>query len=190
MKIYTKTGDQGDTGLFAGPRVSKDHPRIEAYGTVDELNAAIGLVRVHALAEESDRLLHDVQNDLFALGAELATPDPAAHGMDLLGEDRVGMLERAIDRMESELPKLTQFVLPGGAPAAAALHLTRAIARRAERRVVTLSHTDQPVAARVVRYLNRLGDMLFVMARLTNQQAGWADRPWTKPEAGQETGGQ
>jgi cob(I)alamin adenosyltransferase len=183
MKIYTKTGDGGDTGLFAGPRTSKDHPRIEAYGTVDELNAALGLARVQPLSATLDGLLGAIQNDLFSLGAELATPDPGAHGMLLLRDDRVEALERAIDRMEQELPPLTQFVLPGGGAAAAALHLARAIARRAERRVVTLQHGDEPISPRLIRYLNRLGDLLFVMARLANQHDGHPDLPWNKPAA-------
>ncbi len=183
MKIYTKTGDQGETGLFAGPRIPKDHPRIEAYGTVDELNAALGQARLHESDALIDQVLQEVQNDLFSLGAELATPDPKKHGLELLDESRVEALERAIDRAEERLPPLTQFVLPGGTAAACSLHLARAVARRAERRVVTLARTEQPVSLRLIRYLNRLGDLLFVLARLANHHAGVPDRPWEKPLA-------
>jgi cob(I)alamin adenosyltransferase len=181
MKIYTKTGDEGVTGLFAGPRIPKDDPRIEAYGTVDELNAALGQVRGRDCDPRIDEILDGVQNDLFSMGAELSTPDPRKHGLVLLDDQRVEALEEAIDRMEEQLPPLTQFVLPGGVATAATLHLARAVARRAERRVVALSQAGPEVSARLVRYLNRLGDLLFVMARWANHQAGVSDRPWRKP---------
>jgi cob(I)alamin adenosyltransferase len=184
MKIYTKTGDRGETGLFAGPRVSKDHSRIEAFGTVDELNAAVGVVRAAGAMEAIDDLLGGIQHHLFAIGAELATPDPAAHSTDLICEEHVLGLERAIDQYESELPELKQFVLPGGTSTAAALHLARAVCRRAERRVVTLAHAESSAAFdQVIPYLNRLGDLLFVLARATNATAKLPDVIWVSPRA-------
>jgi cob(I)alamin adenosyltransferase len=179
MKIYTKTGDDGETGLFGGPRVRKDHPRIEAYGTVDELNAALGLVRSNPLPEEVDSLLARVQNELFDLGAELATPEPARMGTATLGAEAIANLEGAIDRHESILAPLKQFVLPGGTRAAAELHLARTVCRRAERRLLSLAAVE-PISQSLVVYLNRLGDLLFVLARAVNQAAGVADTPWRK----------
>jgi cob(I)alamin adenosyltransferase len=182
MKIYTKTGDRGDTCLFGGPRVSKDAPRIEAYGTVDELNSVLGMVRAEGVAAEFDALLAQMQNELFALGAQLATPDPAAHQTAMIGAAQIQGLEQAIDRFERDLEPLQQFILPGGTPAAAALHFARTICRRAERRLVTLAHqSTEPIAGELVIYLNRLSDLLFVMARAVNRQAGCADVPWQKP---------
>jgi len=181
MKIYTKTGDAGQTGLFGGPRVAKDDPRIEAYGAVDELNAAIGVARAESLPAEIDSLLARVQNELFDLGAELATPNPAAHGMAVLGPMHFAALEQAIDRFEATLPPLKEFILPGGSRGAAALHLARTICRRAERRLVTLvQNSAEPVSGNLVVYLNRLGDLLFVLTRAANAAAGVADVPWRK----------
>ncbi|MBL9093396.1 MAG: cob(I)yrinic acid a,c-diamide adenosyltransferase [Planctomycetaceae bacterium] len=179
MKIYTKTGDDGDTGLFGGPRVRKDHPRIEAYGTVDELNAVLGLVRTHALPNDVDSLLENVQNELFDLGAELATPEPAKFNIHGVGEVQTSRLEQAIDRFEEELEPLKQFILPGGTPAAAYLHVARTVCRRAERMLVSLDHSEE-ISARSIVYLNRLSDLLFVAARLVNHRAGQADIPWQK----------
>jgi len=184
MKIYTKTGDEGQTGLFGGPRVPKDDIRIEAYGTVDELNAALGWARCQALPPMIDACLLRVQSELFSVGAELATPDPAKHGTALIGEPHIRALEQAIDELDATLPPLKNFILPGGSPAASAMHIARAICRRAERRVVTLA--TQPatsVSAAIVRYLNRLGDYLFVAARAAGQHAGAAEIPWEKPES-------
>ncbi len=181
MKIYTKTGDEGETGLFAGPRVSKDHPRIEAYGAVDELNSALGVARTEAMPGEIDALLQQIQNDLFSVGAELATPNPRERGTDLIGQAHVAALEAAIDRHEATLPPLKHFILPGGSKAAAALHLARSVCRRAERRVVTLSHVPaEDVSNDLVKYLNRLSDLLFVLARAVNAAAGHADVIWRK----------
>lgn len=177
MKIYTKTGDQGETGLFGGPRVRKDHPRIEAYGTVDELNALLGKVRSGALPKDIDSLLAIIQNELFDLGAELATPDPAKHGTNLLGSAQISALESAIDRYEATLEPLKQFILPGGTPAAADLHLARTVCRRAERHLITLAAIE-PISADLIIYLNRLSDLLFVLARATNHLAGLPDTPW------------
>jgi cob(I)alamin adenosyltransferase len=179
MKIYTKTGDDGDTGLFGGPRVRKDHPRIEAYGTVDELNAVLGVVRTHAPPADVDALLERVQNELFDLGAILATPEPEKFGMTGVGDEQSSRLEAAIDRFETELEPLKQFILPGGTPAAAYLHLARTVCRRAERMLVALDHKEE-ISAGAIIYLNRLSDLLFVAARLVNHRAGKPDVPWTK----------
>jgi len=184
MKIYTKTGDSGETGLFGGPRVGKDAPRIAAYGDIDELNAVIGLARSLLPPREIDALLERVQHHLFDLGAELATPDPAKHGTHLLGPAEIAALEEAIDEMEGTLPPLRQFILPGGAPIAAQLHVARCVCRRAERSIVALSHIDA-VSATVLMYINRLSDFLFVMARFANQGSGTADVPWTKADRGE-----
>ena len=179
MKIYTKTGDDGETGLFAGPRVRKDDVRIEAYGAVDELNAFLGAARCEALPAEVAAVVAAAQHALFAVGAELATPEPEKHGMTLRAEAQVTSVEQAIDALEANLPPLTQFVLPAGTPAAAALHVARSVCRRAERRVISLTASAE-VSLRIVRYLNRLGDYLFVAARAANHAAGEADVPWRK----------
>ena len=182
MKIYTKTGDNGQTGVFGGPRVSKDAPRIEAYGTADELNSVLGIVATLEAGDPIDVLVQSIQNELFALGAQLATPDPAAHATAMIGPAQIVALEAAIDRFESDLAPLKQFILPGGTPAAAQLHLARAVCRRAERRLVTLmGQSSEPIADELVIYLNRLSDLLFVMARWVNHAAGLSDIPWQKP---------
>jgi cob(I)alamin adenosyltransferase len=182
MKIYTKTGDRGDTGLFGGPRVSKDAPRIEAYGTVDELNSVLGLVRTLLEPGDVDALVERIQNELFSLGAQLATPNPTAHQTALIGSSQIAALEMAIDRYEAGLEPLRQFILPGGTPTAAQLHLARTVCRRAERRLVTLvSASAEPIAEELVIYLNRLSDLLFVLAREVNRAAGQVDVPWSKP---------
>ena len=183
MKIYTKTGDRGDTGLFGGPRVSKDAPRIEAYGTVDELNSVLGVIRASGgIDAELDALLQRIQNELFNLGAQLATPDPAAHQTDLLGASQIEALEKAIDTWEVTLAPLAQFILPGGTLAAAYLHLARTVCRRAERRLVSLVlEAGETVSLDTVIYLNRLSDLLFVLARRANQAAGTKDTFWQKP---------
>jgi cob(I)alamin adenosyltransferase len=179
MKIYTKTGDEGETGLFGGPRVRKDAPRIEAYGAVDELNAVLGLVRAEPLPADIDALLATIQNELFDLGAELATPDPAKMGVGALGPSQIAKLEAAIDRHEALLPPLKQFVLPGGSRAAAALHVGRTVCRRAERRAITLASVER-ISPQLIVYLNRLSDLLFVLARAVNHAAGLPDVPWQK----------
>ena len=182
MRIYTKTGDQDETGLFGKPRVKKDAPRIETYGTVDELNSVLGVARAQGLDSEFDTLLGQIQNELFALGAQLATPDPAAHQTALVGPKHIAVLEAAIDRFEARLEPLKQFILPGGTPPAAHLHLARTVCRRAERRLVTLMETSpEPIAGDLIIYLNRLSDLLFVMARAVNRAAGRPDVPWQKP---------
>ena len=179
MKIYTKTGDGGETSLFGGGRVSKDDARVEAYGAVDELNAAIGFARAHAPVPDIDGELARIQAELFAVGAELATPhDARAHGAipGVRGE-WAGALERQMDRWDEELPPLTAFVLPGGSPVAAALHVARGTCRRAERRAVALSHLSH-IDPTVVVYLNRLSDFLFEAARAANLRAGVAETLW------------
>jgi cob(I)alamin adenosyltransferase len=179
MKIYTKTGDGGDTGLFGGPRVGKDDLRVEAYGAVDELNAVVGLARARGGDAEVAGLLAAVQEQLFTVGAELATPPGArAHAAVPPVEPAWTLaLERAIDRFEAELPPLRHFILPGGAALAADLHHARAVCRRAERRVVTLHH-HEPVEANLLAFLNRLSDFLFVAARLANHRAGTPEITW------------
>jgi cob(I)alamin adenosyltransferase len=179
MKIYTKTGDGGETGLFGGPRVSKASLRVEAYGEIDELNSVVGLVRTEVFDSQVDALLARVQSRLFDLGAELATaPDSkVALGITGLGVAEVEELERAIDRAETELAPLKTFVLPGGCRAAAYLHLARTVCRRAERKLVLLAQTES-VRELCIQYVNRLSDMFFVLARLANHRAGVADVPW------------
>jgi cob(I)alamin adenosyltransferase len=183
VKIYTRSGDGGETGLFGGGRVPKDHRRVDAYGHVDELNAAIGLARALAPAGPDDGLLQTIQRDLFTVGAELATPDPArvpqalSRGRASLGEVEVAALEHAIDEREPRLAPLKNFILPSGSTPAAAFHLARTVCRRAERAVVALSHAE-PVDPVLVRYLNRLSDLLFVLARAANAAAGIPDAKW------------
>jgi cob(I)alamin adenosyltransferase len=180
MKIYTKTGDAGETGLFGGPRVSKDDARVEAYGAVDELNAALGVARARGGDPELGALLGEAQACLFTVGAWLATPAAAVKARAALPPVDPGWaaaLEAAIDRLEGELPPLHQFILPGGAPLAADLHLARAVCRRAERRAVSL-HRVEAVAPEVLVYLNRLSDFLFVAARAANRRAGAEEVAW------------
>lgn len=188
MKIYTKTGDAGQTGLFGGGRVSKDHARITAYGTLDELNAAIGVARAEAdridwsdetARDRIDAILGEAQNRLFDLGAELATPDPENRSLAVLDERHVAALEEAIDHHEASLPPLRNFILPGGTAAAAQLHLARCVCRRAERGLVTLAG-QEPIRELPLVYVNRLSDLLFVLARAANQAAGGVDTPWEK----------
>jgi cob(I)alamin adenosyltransferase len=179
MKIYTKTGDAGDTGLFGGPRVSKDDRRVEAYGAVDELNAALGVARARGGDLELVRLVAEAQDRLFTIGAELATP-PGARAqaaVPAIAPAWIAALEAAIDRFDAELPPLRHFVLPGGSALAADLHLARAVCRRAERRVVALHHAE-PVRPELLAYLNRLSDFLFVAARVANHRAGLPEIAW------------
>ncbi len=181
MKIYTKTGDRGETGVFGGPRLRKDHPRIEAYGTVDELNAVLGAACCEQAPPDIVELLQTIQNDLFDLGAELATPDSKKSGVPRIASEQITALETAIDRYEDELPPLKEFILPGGTPAAATLHLARTVCRRAERRAVSLSaEVDGSVSPQAMIFLNRLSDLLFVLARAANAQAKQPDVIWRK----------
>jgi len=183
VRIYTKTGDAGDTGLFGGGRVPKDHPRVEAYGDVDELNAVLGLARSIEMMPRIDEVLAPVQRDLFSLGALLATPQPEKVKQQLekarIDDARIAELERAIDEGEAELEPLQAFILPGGTPKSAALHVARTVCRRAERRVIALAHDETVhVPPVVLVYLNRLSDLLFVLARVANRRAGAAEVTW------------
>lgn len=174
-RIYTRTGDQGSTGLGDGSRVAKDAARVEAYGTVDELNSVVGMLRTHALPEPMDAWLGEIQHRLFDLGGELCIP-----GHIIVTDAHVTSLENWLDRLNDDLEPLADFILPGGSPAAAACHLARTVCRRAERRVVTLQ-AREPVNGPALRYLNRLSDLLFVMSRSLNRAVGVPDVLWQRP---------
>jgi cob(I)alamin adenosyltransferase len=180
MKIYTCTGDKGETGLVGGTRVSKNHPRLAAFGTVDELNAHLGLCRAGGLPSAIDAVVARLQHELFALGAELATPEGAKASVALISEPQVAELERDIDAFDGRLAPLSQFILPGGAPVAAALHVARCVCRRAERELVSLAASTN-IRPETIKYLNRVGDLLFVLARAANAEQGSPDVPWQKP---------
>jgi cob(I)alamin adenosyltransferase len=181
MKIYTKTGDKGDTGLFGGGRVPKSHPRVEAYGDVDELNATLGFVVAVEAMDRIDDVLIPIQRDLFAIGALLATPDLVKMRQHLekarVDDARIAELERAIDAGDDELEPLKAFIVPGGSLKGAALHVARTVCRRAERRVVELA-AETEIPSVVVIYLNRLSDLLFTLARVANKRAGTSDPTW------------
>jgi cob(I)alamin adenosyltransferase len=179
VKIYTKTGDTGETSLFDNTRVSKADARVDAYGEVDELNACLGAARAAGVDDEIGALIESLQKDLFALGARLA--DPSRHiaprvEKATIGDASVERLERTIDHLEATLPPLRRFILPGGSPAGAALHLARTVCRRTERRVIGLGPgAIDPV---LIVYMNRLSDLLFVMARAVNQRVGIPETEW------------
>lgn len=179
MPIYTRTGDGGETGLFGGGRVGKDDPRVDAYGELDELNAAVGLARASELDLGLDALAREIQEQLFTVGAVLATPagSKAEQHTPKLRPEWAQQAERHIDALDRELPAMTHFILPGGSRAAAALHLARTVCRRAERRIVPLARAGK-IDASVVVYLNRLSDLLFTMARAANRRAGIEDVKW------------
>jgi len=182
-RIYTKTGDDGTTGLIGGVRVSKDSPRIEAYGTVDELNTILGIVRSYSLPDHLDKIIGRVQDELFTVGAELALApgeNRAERGILPLNEESVRALEDDIDKCQGDLKPLSRFILPGGAPAAAVLHFARAVARRAERCSVRLARLEK-VDPIIIRYLNRLSDLCFVLARSVNRLGS---RPESHPNFG------
>jgi len=176
MKIYTRSGDGGETGLIGGERVAKDHVRIEAYGTVDELSAQIGAARAAVIGEALDVELAAIQGDLFTLGSQLASPEKNSK-LPALDSASTKRLEKWIDEAESMLPALKEFILPGGCPAGAALHLARTICRRAERRVHSLGR-EAKLPAEIPVYLNRLSDYFFTAARRANIEAGAAEEPW------------
>lgn len=192
-KVYTRTGDKGMTGLVGGERVEKDHQRIEAYGTVDELNAIIGLARTFnaqspGLSGDAtvtiDQMLRSIQNDLFNVGADLATPAAARwENMHRVGDSDVLRMETWIDQLNEELPPLTEFILPGGGPVGAFLHQARTVCRRAERIVVALMRLDSDVGDGVMRYLNRLSDFLFVISRWAAKQLGEREYLWENPKS-------
>lgn len=188
MKVYTKTGDKGATSLYGGVKVSKNHIRIEAYGTVDELNSAIGLVRSSEIASKYDEQLIEIQKNLFHVGAELATPSEKlflANGKSrlprIIQEMEIGQLENWIDKMEEELPALTHFILPGGNLASSHAHLCRCICRRAERMTVSLKEVEE-IREELLKYLNRLSDYLFVLARKVAHDAGHEEIKWLPNE--------
>ena len=184
MKIYTKTGDQGETSLWGGGRVTKSHPRVNAYGTVDEANSMIGLalsLLPDAETRARDQLIR-IQNELFQVGSELATQPGARNSCPFVSDSEIQGLESEIDEMEKILPPLKNFILPSGSSAGSALHLARTIVRRAERDAVDLSH-HEPVRDELIRYLNRLSDYLFVMARAVNQILKKTETKWVPPKA-------
>src|SRR5262249_37519483 len=179
MKLYTRTGDSGETALFDGTRVKKSDPRVDAYGEVDELNAWLGLVRTAGVDPDLDADIVQLQRDLFALAAQLADPaDKIANRVTkaALDAEDVVRLEHLIDRLETEVPPLRRFILPGGMTAGAVLHIARTVCRRAERRIVSLTPPIDPV---LLRYVNRLSDLLFVLARVVNFRAGAAETEWS-----------
>ncbi len=182
MKIHTRTGDAGQTSLFAGGRVSKDHVRLHAYGSVDELNSLLGVVLAAGLPDALSASVQRVQHDLFIVGADLATPLDAASSYILrVGPEHVQTLEADIDQWEAALPELKHFILPGGSLGAALLHQARTVCRRAERWVVALQ-AGESINGEVLRYLNRLSDWLFVAARCANRAAGVAETEWRRPD--------
>lgn len=180
MKIYTKKGDSGQTSLFGGQRVSKSTERIEAYGNVDELNSFVGLAASYDLSEKGTEYLRKVQEMLFIVGADLATPPSSKTRIDRIGEQDIQFLEEAIDEMEEDLETLKNFILPGGCQAGATLHVARTVCRRAERAAVACKQTDD-ISDDSIKFLNRLSDFFFVMARYENKQAGVREETW-KPE--------
>jgi cob(I)alamin adenosyltransferase len=183
MKIYTKTGDQGTTSLLGGTRVAKTHLRLEAYGTLDELNAFLGLVRDQPVNEKRSAELKAIQDRLFTLGSHLAAePSRTKLKMPDLRNEDIQLLEEAIDRMETELPPLRNFILPGGHTAVSMAHVARTVCRRAERQAVAL-HEQEPIEEIILKYLNRLSDYLFVLARKMGHELGVEEQAWKPREA-------
>ena len=176
MKIYTKTGDDGSTGLQGNYRIDKSHPRIISYGTVDEANAALGIVLANSLDDDITTILTEIQNDLFLVGADLSNPN-LNDVKNRVSLEMIEKLEDHIDKFELELPPLTNFILPGGDPAAAQLHYVRTVVRRAESQTVLLSEKDE-INSNCIKYLNRLSDLFFVMGRLINNRKNREDIPW------------
>ena len=180
MKIYTKAGDKGETSLFGGKRISKNSLRIEAYGTVDELNAQLGVARTLKPPLEIGNLLEQLQNQLFTLGADLATPfDAASSNIQRIQQEHIDDLERAIDQVETHLKPLQTFILPGGQPLSAQLHVARTVCRRAERLICSLAKVEN-IGKFPLIYLNRLADLFFVLARYVNVIAGTEDVQWNR----------
>lgn len=177
MKIYTKKGDKGTTSLFGGASIGKNSQRIKTYGTVDELNSILGIVLTHPLSERGENILKELQNQLFVLGADLATLPSKKTKIDRIGQKEIKQLEDWIDELDEQLPALTAFILPGGAPAGATLHQARTVCRRAERHTVALK-LENPVSDETIIYLNRLSDLLFVMARFENREARETETQW------------
>jgi cob(I)alamin adenosyltransferase len=186
MRIYTKTGDKGETSLFGGKRVWKDSLRIQAYGTVDELNSLLGVIRSMKPRNPIDRILGQIQQDLFTLGSDLAAPEGSrvkAFGVPRIEARHVSQLEEYIDQSSSKLAPLRRFILPGGHPIASSLHLARTVCRRAEREAVRLGRRE-PLGRYVLPYMNRLSDLLFVLARLANAQAEVGETLWKQSMSG------
>ena len=181
MKIYTRTGDEGSTSLFGSERVVKSDLRIRAYGTIDELNAVLGMARAQDLPPPCDDVVLRLQNQLFDLGAELASADPEGRGTAIINDRNIAEQESVIDALEENLPALNTFILPGGTAAAASLHLARCVCRRAEREIVELAQVAS-IREVVLRFVNRTGDLLFVLARTVNASAGRGDVSWTKAQ--------
>jgi cob(I)alamin adenosyltransferase len=177
MKIYTKKGDKGYTSLFGGKSIKKNSVRIHAYGTVDELNSVLGMVLTHPLSENGKSKLAKVQEQLFVLGADLATLPSKKEKIERIGPDDIDWVEKGIDELEKNLPKLTSFILPGGSPAGASLHLARTVCRRAERYTAEL-RMEGSVSDETVIYLNRLSDFFFVLARYENYYSGAEETKW------------
>ncbi len=177
MKIYTGKGDEGETGLYGGKRVSKDSSRIEAYGTIDELNSFIGLAVTEIVDENVKTLLLSIQNQLFTIGTELATPDDKKYKIDGTPEEFYSIIEKQIDKYDEKLEELNNFVLPGGSKSSANLHICRTIGRRAERAVVSLKKSAE-INNNILIYLNRLSDLFFVLARYENKVSGNPDVKW------------
>lgn len=181
-KIYTRTGDKGKTSLFGGKRISKDNPRIEAIGTIDELNSILGASASFIKNKKVLSVIQKIQNDLFNIGAELANPQEISgdtNHLIMLGKEKVEVLESIIDQYDHNLPSLRYFILPGGVNSASLLHLSRSVSRRAERRVITLSKKSK-VNPNIISYLNRLSDLLFILARYLNKRAKVKELPWEK----------
>jgi cob(I)alamin adenosyltransferase len=181
MKIYTRRGDAGETGLLGGEKVLKNSPRLEAIGTLDELNATLGLIRTESLPDDIDQLLERLQNELFNVGTELATVAPARSPCPTVSTVHIHAIEEAIDLYDSKLEPLKGFILPGGARLAALFHIARTICRRAERKMIDLLQLEnQALSPDMLAYINRLSDLLYVLARYSNTLAGVADVPWRK----------
>ncbi len=181
MKIYSRRGDSGETDLLGRARVWKNSPRLDVIGTLDELNSTLGLIRVEHLPEEIDRILERLQNDLFSAGTELASASPAQSPLRRIAKEHIQALEAIIDQCEVKLPAIQGFILPGGVRAAAMFHVARTICRRAERHLAGLVQSDpNAVSPEMLAYINRLSDLFFVLARLSNAQAGIGDVFWKK----------
>lgn len=187
-KIYTRSGDTGETGLHHGPRVGKDCLRIEVCGTIDEVNAMVGVIRAVGIPAAADIILAEIQSRLFELGAEIATPEAERHGCRFIMPEHVKWLENTIDALDAELKPLTHFILPGGTHAAALAHLARTVCRRAERRLVALVREalelGTPLSPTLLAFINRLGDLFFVLGRWLNHQAGQKETIWQSPLKG------
>lgn len=182
VRLYTKTGDKGETSLFGGKRIKKDDRRIEVYGTIDELNAALGAANSFIKTKKSKQIVSTIQNELFNIGAELANPQKISRDtkdLFVLNESKVIELENIIDQYDKNLPPLKSFIIPGGTSGASLIHLSRSIVRRAERTLITLSKKDR-INPNILAYLNRLSDLLFVMARHLNHEARIKDSLWKK----------